>query len=432
MKRRRVLWFLAAASVVALALLAAGCGGGEEEGAAPEETAPAETTPAETAAPVETGAPAETGAAAQPSGEPLVIGAAFDLTNQMAPFDGPALAAAQIQVDKINAEGGIDGRPVELEVIDTQLDPEQTKAAAIELIEDRGAEVLLVTCDVDFATPAVQEAINRGVLAVAPCIGTDQMGPKRFGEKGKLAFSIGNAAQDEGAAMAEYAWDQGWKRAAIAKDNVIVYFQDVVEAFKKRFEELGGEIVLEEEWTQGDGTIQNVVSSLADADVDVIATSTAFDDMPALVDGLRSLGNETPIICSWSCDGTYWVPDDISNFYLVTYASVFGDDPSQEVRDLIQAMTDAGQAPATGGFVTGAATIDAIKAAVEQVGSTDGEALADAFEGFQGVETVSGPISFSPQLHSVFGRPYRVIKIDEGGKASVVGEVTASSPADIG
>jgi branched-chain amino acid transport system substrate-binding protein len=215
-------------------------------------------------------------------------------------------------------------------------------------------------------------------------------------------------------------------------DNVIVYFQDVVKAFTKRFEELGGKIVKHEEWTNGDGTIQNVVSSLADTDVDVIATSTAFDDMPALVSGLRSLGDDTPILCSWSCDGTYWVPDNISNFYLVTYASVFGDDPSQEVKDLIQAMTDAGSAPGTGGFVTGAATIDAIKAAVEQAGSTDGDALATVMEGFQGVPTISGPISFSPELHSVFGRPYRVIEIGEGGKAAVVGEVTATSPADIG
>ena len=55
----------------------------------------------------------------------------------------------------------------------------------------------------------MQEAIKRGVLAVAPCIGTDQMGPKRFGSKGKLAFTFGNVAQDEGSAMAQYATGQG-------------------------------------------------------------------------------------------------------------------------------------------------------------------------------------------------------------------------------
>jgi branched-chain amino acid transport system substrate-binding protein len=404
-------WALLLALLLTLGLAVAACGGDDEEG--DDDGAAAETSPAE-----------EEG-----GGEPIVIGAAVDLTNQMAPFDGPAVTAAEIQIAKINEAGGIDGRQVELEVIDHQLDPERTKSAAIELI-DGGADVLLVTCDVDYATPAVQEAITRGVLAVAPCIGTDQMGPERFGDAGKLAFSIGNVAQDEGAAMAEYAIDQGWMTAATVTDNVIVYFQDVVKAFAARYTELGGEITVEESWTNGDGTIQNVVSALEKANVDVIATSTAFDDMPAMVGGLRTLGNETPIICGWSCDGNYWLPEGTNNFYLVTYASVFGDDPSDEVKELIAAMEEQDAAPGTGGFVTGAAAIDAIAAAIEETGGTEGEALAEAFEGFDGLETISGAISFSPEFHSVFGREYRVMEV-QNSQPAFVELRAATSPAEI-
>ncbi len=404
-------WALLLALLLAFGLAVAACGGDDEDDG--DDGAAAETSPAE-----------EEG-----GGEPIIIGAAVDLTNQMAPFDGPAVTAAQIQVDKINEAGGIDGRQVELRVVDHQLDPERTKSAAIELIDD-GAEVLLVTCDVDYATPAVQEAITRGILAVAPCIGTDQMGPERFGDAGKLAFSIGNVAQDEGAAMAEYAIDQGWMTAATVTDNVIVYFQDVVKAFAARYTELGGEITTEESWTNGDGTIQNVVSALDKANVDVIATSTAFDDMPAMVGGLRTLGNETPIICGWSCDGNYWLPKGTNNFYLVTYASVFGDDPSDEVKELIATMTEQDAAPGTGGFVTGAAAIDAIAAAIEETGGTEGEALAEAFEGFDGLETISGAISFSPEFHSVFGREYRVMEV-QNSKPAFVELRAATSPAEI-
>jgi branched-chain amino acid transport system substrate-binding protein len=408
--RGRRTWAALAVLVLLVPLLAAACGGDDDGDG---EGAPAGDTAGEEAA------------------GPLVIGAAVDLTNAMAPFDGPAIAAARIRADDLNADGGIDGREIQLEVVDTQLDPEQTKSAAVDLIENQGAEILLVTCDVDFATPAVQEAITRGVLAVSMCIGTDQMSPKRFGDDGKLAFTLGNAAQDEGAAMAEYAIEQGWMRAAIAKDNVIVYFQNVVDAFKARFEEEGGEVVLEESWTNGDGTVGNVASSLAGADVDVIATSTAFADMPALASGIRGLGNDTPIICGWSCDGTYWVPEGLSNFYVLTYASVSGDDPNQDVKDLIQAMTEADQAPGTGGFLTGAGTIDALAAAIEETGSTEGEALAGTMEGFDGVETISGEVSFSPELHAVSGREYRVMEI-QNGELSFVELRAASSPADIG
>lgn len=404
-------WSLLLALLLAFGLAAAACGGDDEEGG--DDGGAADTAVAEDEA----------------TDEPIVIGAAVDLTGQMAPFDGPAVTAAEIQVGKINEAGGVNGRQLELRVIDHQLDPERTKSAAIELIDD-GADVLLVTCDVDYATPAVQEAITRGVLAVAPCIGTDQMGPERFGEQGKLAFSLGNVAQDEGAAMAEYAMEQGWERAATVTDNVIVYFQDVVKAFAARYTELGGEIVVEESWTQGDGTIQNVVSALDNANVDVIATSTAFDDMPAMVGGLRSLGNDTPMICGWSCDGAYWLPEGTSNFYLVTYASVFGDDPSDEVKELIADMEAEDQAPGTGGFITGAASIDAIAAAIEETGSTEGEQLAEAFEGFDGLETISGAISFSEEFHSVFGREYRVIEVQDS-QPSFVELRAASSPAEI-
>ena len=36
---------------------------------------------------------------------PIVIGWAYDSTGAMAPFDGPALAAAQLRVKQVNAQG---------------------------------------------------------------------------------------------------------------------------------------------------------------------------------------------------------------------------------------------------------------------------------------------------------------------------------------
>ena len=135
-----------------------------------------------------------------------MIGWAYDSKGNMSPFDDPALAAAQVRVKQVNARGGVQ---IKIITCDTQNNnPAKAKACALSLL-GQGANVIFTTCDVDYATPVVQEAINRGVLAIAPCIGTDQMGPKRFGSKGALAFSFGNVAQDEGSAMAQWAWQQG-------------------------------------------------------------------------------------------------------------------------------------------------------------------------------------------------------------------------------
>ena len=45
--------------------------------------------------------------------KPIVIGWAFDSKGAMAPFDNPALAAANVRVGQINARGGIKGRQLD-------------------------------------------------------------------------------------------------------------------------------------------------------------------------------------------------------------------------------------------------------------------------------------------------------------------------------
>jgi branched-chain amino acid transport system substrate-binding protein len=51
---------------------------------------------------------------------PIIIGWAFDGTGNMAPFDGPALAAAKLRVNQVNAKGGVNGRKLEIRTCDTQ------------------------------------------------------------------------------------------------------------------------------------------------------------------------------------------------------------------------------------------------------------------------------------------------------------------------
>jgi branched-chain amino acid transport system substrate-binding protein len=354
---------------------------------------------------------------------PIVIGWAFDSKGNMSPFDGPALAAAKIRIAQLNAKGGVSGRPFRIDTCDTNNNnPAKAKSCAASLL-GRGAHIIFTTCDVDYATPVVQESLKAGKLTIAPCIGTDQMGPKRFGQSGKLAFSFGNVAQDEGSAMAEYAWRKGWRNASLATNTALVYFKNVVQAFDKRFTQLGGKIVGRESYATGANNVSPAVSRLnSRRTADVIVTSTAFAELPALVSGLRSLGNRTPILNSWAGDGTYWLPKSpqVTEYYAVTFASAFGDDPNKAVRGLAKQLKAF-----TGGFVTGSAAIDGVATAIRRSrGSTNGATLAATMERFRKVPTLSGLVSFSPQFHTVFGRQYRVIKI-HNNKARYVGAVTA-------
>jgi branched-chain amino acid transport system substrate-binding protein len=227
--------------------------------------------------------------------------------------------------------------------------------------------------------------------------------------------------------MAEYAHRRGWKTAAIGTNTLLVYFKNVTAAFAVRFKQLGGKVVATETYATGANNVGTAVSRLNGKKADVIVTSTAFGELPAFVSGLRALGNNTPILNSWAGDGTYWATKspEVTNYYCVTYASVFGDDPNKDVRNMIAALKKAGAAPGTGGFVGGAAAIDGVYIAIQRAhGSLKGSDLAKQLEKFKKVPVLGGKISFSAKLHTVFGRQYRVIKI-QNNKAKYVGAVTA-------
>ncbi len=360
----------------------------------------------------------------------VTIGWAYDGVGNMAPFDGPALATARSHVATVNKTSST---KVKLLTCNTQGNkPAIAKACARKLL-GQGADVIMTTCDVDYAAPVVQESINAGKLTVAACIGTDQMGPKRFGAKGKLAFSYGNVAQDEGSAMAEFAWKKGWRNASLATDTVIVYFRNVVQAFKARFTQLGGKIVTEETYQSAGGSPaswQSTVTRLNAKQADVIVTSTAaaFGAQVPIMNGLRTLGNNTPILNSWAGDGNYWYTPDpkVTDYYYVTFASAFGNDPVAAVNALAKQNASAiAKAGSTGAFITGPAAIDGILAALKRDGgSTSGAALAAQMEKFRNVPTLSGQVSFSKSLHTVFGRTYRVIRV-QNNAPKVVGTIKA-------
>ena len=66
---------------------------------------------------------------AAPAAEPIKIGAFFALSGPAAPIGTPTKLVAEMVVDQINQAGGINGRPIELVVGDTESDP--AKAASI-------------------------------------------------------------------------------------------------------------------------------------------------------------------------------------------------------------------------------------------------------------------------------------------------------------
>ena len=67
---------------------------------------------------------ADTNLAFAQSGEPIKFGLAMPMTGSQALFGTDQVKAAQWAVADINAKGGVNGRPLEMILIDTQADPQ--------------------------------------------------------------------------------------------------------------------------------------------------------------------------------------------------------------------------------------------------------------------------------------------------------------------
>lgn len=360
-----------------------------------------------------TAASAAASTAASASGEPLTLGIVQAGSGFMGPIDTPARNALLMEVDKVNAAGGVNGQPIKVNFIDTETKFDQYAPAAEKVIAD-GANVLIVTCDYDVSSPAALVAEGKNILNVAPCIGDPIYGPKGGL---KLGFSMGDGVPGEASVMAEMAINKGWKNAVLLKDTSIKYTQNQCAVVEKHFTELGGKVIATYDYKQGDSVKETVSKIASGPKPDVIFNCGYNPGGGAVAKEIRDGGLNQPIVSGFGMDGDFWVGaiKGLKDYYVVTYNSKNGDDANADVNAYAADYAKKyGQNPDVGGFVTGPATLQAILEAYKQAGSWDGDKLTAALESFNNVSTLAGPTSFTKDLHINVNRPMAIMEVKDG------------------
>ncbi|MDH6182462.1 branched-chain amino acid transport system substrate-binding protein [Microbacteriaceae bacterium SG_E_30_P1] len=358
--------------------------------------------------------------------DPIVIGVASAQTGFFSGFDGPVKNAIELAVADQNAAGGVLGRQLEVVVSDTKSDVELSATAAIDVL-DKGADVVVTMCDYNLGAPAAQEALAAGKLAYS-CAGSALFGPVGIGP---LAFSINESSTTQASIAASFAIEQGWKSAYMLGDTGEDFTKSWCEAFSTTFENLGGSVVGEDVFVNGDTTVQPQVSALvaSGAQPDVVALCGYPPTGSTAVAQLRSAGVTAPIVTTSGFDGPGWLEavPDVSDVYAVASASIYGDDPSDEMNDLVTAYTEEYGAPATSYLVYGYAIVQAIVAGMEEAGSTDGAEVAAALTSLSDIETILGATTYTEACHVAIGRSMQIIGYNGGTGAFVE---TVAPPAD--
>lgn len=162
---------------IAIALLAGACGDDDGETSSPTTTADGEQT---------SGAGGDAAA-----GEPISVGVNLSLSGPAAALGVPARKAMELVVAQINDAGGVEGRPIELTILDDASDPERAAANTTRLVDEGVVAVLGGTTG--SMTVAMDKITNRaGVLFIntaGPEVPGEQEGPLKYHVAPPISYS---------------------------------------------------------------------------------------------------------------------------------------------------------------------------------------------------------------------------------------------------
>ncbi|MGE5765800.1 MAG: ABC transporter substrate-binding protein [Bacteroidota bacterium] len=314
-------------------------------------------------------------------------------------FTIPYKQAVDLAVEQINAKGGVLGRPLEVVSRDDQGKPGEAVRYAEELF---GREnVVMVTgsfySHVGLALAAYAAQKQRVYLAAEPL--ADSL---IWQEGNRYTFRLRPSTWAQASMLAEEAAKTGAKRWATIAPNY-AYGKDAVAAFKEALKQRVPDVEFVGEQWPALGKIDAAaeVQALEATKPDGIYNVTFGGDLARFVregnlrelfkdrvmlglltgepEYLDPLGEETPE--GWIVTGYPWDQIDTPEHkaFVEAYQAKFNDYPRL-------------------GSVVGYNTILSIAAAIEKAGSTETEAIVDAFKGLE-LETPTGPISYRALDH---------------------------------
>jgi branched-chain amino acid transport system substrate-binding protein len=370
------------------------------------------------------------GSAAAALADGVKIGFATAQSGFMVGFDGDAQKMAELWIKDRNAAGGLLGKPIDFTAADTKSDRVEG-ARAGQTVIDAGANLIIVSCDYDYGSPAAGAAERAGKVSVFLCAEDPKAGVQGVGP---LSFTTSVAAHVQGAVMAQWANQKlGIRRPYVLLDTATQYDKSVCAGFRYGASQMNDvKIVGEDTFLNDDPSIQSQITriSAASEKPDAIMLCSYIPGGASALRQLRASGIDVPVLGGSAMDGSYWIDavPGLKDFYLPVAASVHGDDPRPEIQALNERFKAAyGTLPATTYGYPIYAFLDLWAKAVEKAGSTDGPSVAAVLNTMKDEKTFIGPRSFTPELHIQTNAEMLVLTHSDG-KVQVKDRYSLSEP----
>jgi len=338
----------------------------------------------------------------------IKLGLFVPLTGFAAADGASALNGAQIAVDLINQNGGINGKKVELVYYDDSAKADQASTIARKLIE-QDKVVMGISGTYSTATRAAAQIFQSSGV---PMISSYAIHPSII-ETGDLIFRVGMGAPVEGVAGAYLAVEKlGAKKIAILTiDND--FGVSLTEAFKAKVLELGAQIVFEKKYPLGECEFRDVLSTIAIKNPDVIWAPGYYEEAAHIVSQAKELGITATVIGQEGYDSPKFIElagDAAEGTIIVTDLNRDSQVPIAK-----QFLAEYKARTGLDADMVGASAFDAVQMAAYAIGEagTDPQGIAQALNGIRHYDdVVSGP--FYTFLSREAVRPVEVQIVKDG------------------
>jgi branched-chain amino acid transport system substrate-binding protein len=349
---------------------------------------------------------------------PIKIGVYADLTGQTSSFGQSTKNGVQLAVDEINANGGVDGRKLEVIVEDDQGSPKDAATVVQKLITQDKVQAVLGEVASTNSLAAAPIAQDNKIPMITP----SSTNPK-VTKTGDYIFRVCFIDPFQGSVMAKFSANTlKAKTAAIFGDVNSDYSKGLSQFFEEEFTKLGGKVVTKQTYAQTDQDFKGQLTAIRAAKPDVIYIPGYYSQAGVIAKQARELGMNMPLLGGdgWDSPKLFDLGGDaLANAYISNHYSV--DDPAPAIKKFVDAYKAkfGGVVPdALAALAYDSANI--LADAIHRAKTTEPAKLRDAIAQTANFVGVTGIITLNKDRDAI--KPAVVLKLDPTTKKQVYQE----------
>ena len=315
----------------------------------------------------------------------------------------------KLAAKEINEKGGIDGKKIELIIMDDKGELTEAVTSYNKLLEEN-VDLVIGAFTSKPSLAVAQTAVNYDLPVITPG-GTQEEITQ--GKENIFRQTFTNSYQ--GSLLAIFAKDNlKAKTAAILKNNSDDYSTGIAKAFSDKAKELGIEVVAEESYGANDTDFKAQLTSIRKENPDILLLPDYYEKLTLIMPQAREVGIDSTFIGPDGWAGFLQALDkssyeDVNNSY---YNDHFAIDSTEDiVADFVKNYRDEYKEDPISPSALGYDSVYLAKQAIEEAKTTDHKEVTKALKNID-FDGVTGSFKFDENNNPI--KSSTMIKIEDG------------------